>query len=110
MGGFQEVVPGLMVNTGRGIKVSIDHPDPVWVIRNKEETAFMGGNDRTLFVFSSEELAKKYIEKRKLEGGFPKCFSWDELVDKLGKSYHSVLIDHKGEVGFYGSVPLRKGI
>jgi hypothetical protein len=107
---FQEVVPGVMVNTRRGFKVFIDHPDPVWVIGNKEETALIGGQDRTLFVFSSEELAKKYMEKRKLEGGFPKRFSWDELVDKLGKSYHSVIIDHKGELGFYGSAPLRKGI
>ena len=106
---FQEVVPGVMVNTECGIKISISHPDPVWVIRNKEETASIGGPG-ILFVFSSEELANQYMEKTKIEEGFPKCFSWDELVDKFSESYTDVLVDQNGESGFYGSAPLKKGI
>lgn len=109
MDGFEEIAPGVSVNTKRGWKISIPHPDPVWVIRNKEETA-TSGDYGTLFVFSSEELANKYIEKTNLKGGFPKRFTWNELVDKFGSSRQDVLVDHKGEVGFYSNVPLKKGI
>jgi len=102
MKGFKEVAPGVMVNTRRGFKIKIPHP-------NKDETASMG-DGRTLFVFSTEELAKGYMEKVGLEEGFPKCFSWEELVDKFGQSQSNVLVDHKGEVGYYSNVPLKKGI
>lgn len=110
MEGFEEVVPGVMVNKRRGFTVSIPHPDPAWVIRNTEETACLGDGQGVLYVFSSEELAKRYIEKVEVKGGFPKPYAWDELVDAFGKAYHSVLVDHTGEAGFYSNVPLRKGI
>ena len=109
MEGFEEIAPGVMVNTRKGFKIEIPHPDPVWVIRNKDKTASIGGQG-TLFVFSSEELAKRYMEKTGVEEGSPKRFSWDECVDKFGRSYSDVLVDHKGEAGFYSNVPLRKGI
>jgi hypothetical protein len=109
MEGFEEIVPGVSVNTKRGWKIEIPHPDPGWVIRNKDETLSIG-NRENLYVFSSEELANKYMEKTHLSGGFPKSFSWDECVDKFGKSYSNVLVDPTGEPGFLSSVPLRKGI
>lgn len=109
MDGFEEIVPGVLINTKRDVKVFIPHPDPIWVIKNKEGTALIA-NCGAIFVFSSEELANKYIEKTKIDGGFLKCFSWDELVDKFSNFYRNALVDHKGEFGFYKNVPLKKGI
>lgn len=108
MDGFKEVVPGVIVSAG--LKIKIPHPDPVWVIRNEEETGSLTSDEGPLFVFSSEELANKYMEKRGVEGGFPKCFTWDECVDKFSQSFSDVFVDPSGEPGFCSNVPLRKGI
>jgi len=110
MNGFVEIVPGVMVNARRDIKVSIYHPDPAWVILNKEKTASLGDGRRTLFVFSSEELANKHIKNMGVKNGIAKCFQWAELVDKFGESYTHALIDNTGDGAFHGMPPLQKGI
>lgn len=85
------------------------HPDPVWLIKDKKNAKFIYDSE-SLLVFSDKELAKKFLEKTGLEDCFPKCFSWEEVVDKFSKHCSKVTVDHRGESGFYRVVQLIKGI
>lgn len=104
---FRQVVLGVLAR--EDLTISVDHPTNCFILRNQDDTASLthGGS---LGVFSSEENAKAYIEKVGLAGAVIKPFQWDELVEQFGERFGDCLIDHKGEEGFYGSAPLRKGI
>lgn len=104
---FKQVAPGVLVR--EDLQVSIDHPTNCFILRNADDTASLTHGE-SLSVFSSEENAKAYIEKVGLTGAIIKPFQWDELVEQFGARFGDCLIDHKGEEGFYGTAPLRKGI
>jgi hypothetical protein len=108
--GFEEVVPGVLVNKSSGFKVSIPHPDPCWVIRNPEKTATMVTKSGSLAIFSDEEKANTYMKDWKKEDFVLEAYGWDDLVDKFGKQFADAIVDHSGEPGFYQNVPLKKGI
>lgn len=108
MKGYKPLVDGILVRDD--FKIERPHPDPCWIIRNEEETASYSDGAGTMFVFSSEELTKAYIKTTQLAGAVVRSLVWDELVDKFGKNFHSVLVDNKGKEGFYHIVPLEKGI
>lgn len=104
MKGYKDIGGGIMV--ADNLKVMAAHPNPCWIIRNEEETASRSNGAGGLFVFSSEELAKTFIEAANLAGAIAKRFLWDDLVDNFGGGFHSALIDYKGDEGFYSVVPL----
>ena len=104
---FREVVPGMLVR--EDIKVRVEHPTDCFILRNPDETATlsMGGS---LGVFSSEENAKAYIEKRGLDGAVVRQYPWTGLVETFGEHYLDCVIDHTGEPGFFSTSPLRRDI
>jgi hypothetical protein len=114
---LRRVAPGLFVR--EDIKISTPHPDPCWVIQMGEdslnvlETLDNGGYD--ILIFSSKVL----IEEFQKTVGFSSdvvatlktiCYTWDELVDKFNGNHSNCLLDHRGEAGFYQSIPLQKNI
>lgn len=107
--GFEEVVPGLMVNKGSGITVSIPHPDPAFVINNPEGTAVLASGN-SLLIFSDDEGAKHYMRDQDGSSYAVKEYTWEDLVDAFKRKFPDAIVDHKGEDGFYQTVPLRKGI
>lgn len=107
-GVFRKVAPGVFVN--KKITVSIPHPDPCWVIVEKEGSDVVMVSDGNLLVFSDAEKAKKVMEGESEDSYFIEKFSWDNLVDKFGKRLSSTLVDKENKPGFYQSVPLQKGI
>jgi hypothetical protein len=109
--GLKKVTPEVLVNENRGVKLSMPHPDPCWVIRNLEKTGTMADGNGSLVVFSDEEKANAYMTKDGPEDNYVlEEYCWDDLVDKFSSGYSEVIVDHKGESDFYLSVPLQKGI
>ncbi len=106
--GFEEVAPGVMVNTKR-FKIKFPHPGPCWIIRNTEDTVSLA-SDNGISVFSTEEKAQTHIDEIALKGAVLKCYTWDELVDKFGQQYGSVVVNPKTKPGFCSVVPLKKDI
>ncbi len=104
---FKQVAPGILVSGD--MQVNIDHPTECFILRNEADTASMH-HDGALSVFSSEEKANAYIQKTGLSGAVIKPYQWDQLVDEFGERFGECLIDHRGEDGFYGTAPLKKGI
>jgi hypothetical protein len=68
------------------------HPDPCWIIRNREETASYS-NKGSLFVFSSQQLADDYVSKSRLAGAMVKMFSWNDIVDLFGGGFNEAMVD-----------------
>jgi hypothetical protein len=64
----------------------------------------------SLLVFSNEQKANDFMNNRPRIDHRLKQYSWDELVDKFGGRYSNAVVDHRGKIGFYQVVPLRKGI
>ncbi len=107
--GFYQVAPGLLVSSN--IKVEIPHPDPCWVIENKDGTQVVAAGNGKLLLFSSEELLHSFVESAEIpEEICAHSYTWDELVDRHGESHPYGVIDAKPTSGFLRSVPLRKGI
>ncbi len=104
---FRQVAPGVFVN--KKITVSIPHPDPCWIIENKEKTSVLGSDD-SLLVFSTPEKAKNFMESEFEDEYSIEEYTWDDLVDIFSPRISLVVVDKENESGFYQSVPLQKGI
>ncbi len=76
-------------------------PDPVWVIMHKDGISWVGDEQRTIFIFSSEELANQYISKAGVEEGTPESFSWEVFLERFPPHCPRALIDHTGKSGVY---------
>lgn len=102
-----EIAPGV-ITTGK-IDIRYAHPETAFVLRDqKDKHSWSVGS--SLAVFSSEEAAKKYMDKVGLAGAVLKPFEWDKLVEKFGQGFGNCILDHSGEDGFQSVVPLRKGM
>lgn len=108
MCGFKEVVPGVLVS--ENTKISVSHPDPCYVIHNPEQTASRMIDGGTLLVFSDEKKAGAFMNGEPEKSYIVKEYSWDDLVDRFTEQVEQVMVDHKGQSGFYSVVPLRKDI
>jgi len=107
--GFEEVVPGVLVNKRSGFKIIVPHPDPVTVIRSPDDKASMTISE-SLCVFSNEEMATSYMGNSPKDSYILRTYAWDALVDAFGGVFPDVIVDPKTEPGFVSVVPLRKGI
>lgn len=107
--GFRRVAPGLLV--ADHIKVTISHPDPCWLISNLDNTRILTDGAGSVPMFSNEAVARLFLEKTGIKEAKPfGPHSWDAVVDNLGETCHTAIIDHHGEEGFYQNAPLQKGI
>jgi len=109
--GFKVIAPGVLVNTD--FEVKIPHPDPCWVLELKDESgAVISKDTRHIYVFTTEELLRTYAEVANvpMDEFHPVAYPWVELVEKCGKCFPGVIIDHTGEPGFFQTVPLQMGI
>ncbi len=100
---FREVVPGLLV--AQDFKVTIPHPDPCFVISDKQDKNSWSV-DKSLAVFSSEQRALTYIKKTNLADTMVKSYSWNDLIKKFANKFADCLVDPKGEEGYLDVVPL----
>lgn len=107
-GAFKKVAPGVFVN--KKITVSIPHPDPCWIIENKERTRVVLGSDGSLLVFSTPEKAKNVMQGKSEDEYSIEEYTWDDLVDIFSFRISLVVVDKENKPGFYQSVPLQKGI
>ncbi len=104
---LRQVAPGILVS--EGIKVTIPHPDPCWVIESPDKTQVYG-QDGQIFIFSQEEHLQIFTKAADLAEYVAVSYTWDALVDRHGALNTRAIVDHTGNPGFYAVVPLEKGI
>ena len=104
---FEEVAPGISVNTNSGIKISFPHPDPCVIIQPEDKSSYYGSPDTgEIFAFSTEEKANSFIAATEIQGTVTVEMSWEELVEKFHEAVNAI-IDPTPGPGFVSVVPLR---
>ncbi|MFH1656610.1 MAG: hypothetical protein ABH956_02445 [Candidatus Nealsonbacteria bacterium] len=88
-------------------QTEISGNDLYWVIARSKgsKTTYITLDGKKIIVFSTKELAEKFIQENEYFGHFARPFAWNKLVDKFVDVCELAILC---EFGCYSFVPLER--